>query len=175
MPRGSFASMMGLLGVLVPACYTVYWIREVVPQFLAPYEDGKPPRPDRIFDLDCRATVGARVGDEPKPIYVESSDFYDITGCRPLYSFGNTFGAWKVRIQAVPAPLPQLRGLDENLVGHGDELAALCRLDGASDVVCSRARRAASGCRRAGTRYLSCGLSPADRDALLGRTTATER
>jgi hypothetical protein len=174
MTRGSLASVLVLLGAGVPACYTVFWIRELSTSAMASYEDGKWPRPEpyRLFDLDCRATAGAHFGDHAEPTYIESADFYGVLSCRPSYSFGNYFGAWRVRITPTIESLPQLRALNDNLVEVGDELDAICRKDGPSDSVCARAKREPSACRAVGDRFVHCKLSPADRDALLSRRPA---
>ena len=168
MPRGSLASILALLGVAVPAFYSMYWTVERSATDMTGYLDGQKPAPDRMHDVDCRASVGAHFGERAKPLYLDFPDFMDISGCRPMYQVGDKKTSWPVRIVAVADPLPQLRGLDE-LVRRDEALDALCRPAGTPvDVVCERALRNRPACHPEG-RYLRCPLYPADRAALLGR------
>jgi hypothetical protein len=169
MPRGSLGSMFVGLGVVVPAFYSLYWIREQSAKDMDSFLDGRNHRNERLFDIDCRKAVGAHFRDKIGPAYSDIGDFLEILGCRPVYTFGDTLGSWPVRITPVLDPIAQLRGDDKNLVAKGADLDAICRHDGTpNDVVCTRALTHASSCHPEG-RYLRCPLHPADRDALLGR------
>jgi hypothetical protein len=169
MPRGSLASVLVLLGVAVPAVYSVYWTREESAAYMTGQQDGLPPFVERVNDINCRVNVAAHFGDQAKPLYVDSAEFFQVASCRPVYQFGISPLLWPVQIVPVLEPLRQLRGLDEHLVARDQVLDAMCRAEGTRpDVVCERAMHNRSACRREG-RYLRCPLYPADRDALLGR------
>jgi hypothetical protein len=169
MARGSFASLLVCLGVAVPAFYSLYWIREQTPTDLDLFRHGRKPIPDRAFDIDCRDVAGAHFGDTIEPAYIDASEFFDVINCRPIYTFGDKLGSWPVRTISVWDSIPQLRGLDANLVGKDADLDAICCNDGTpNDVVCARALTHQESYRPEG-RYLRCPLHPADRDVLLGR------
>jgi hypothetical protein len=130
---------------------------------------GGSPLPDRMFDIDCRTTAGARFGEAPRPAYIDTNEFFDVLSCRPTYTFGNSGGSWHVRTLSVWEPMAQLQGDDANLVRRDQNLDAMCRDDGTpNDVVCTRAKLNRASCRREG-RYSRCALTPHDRDVLLNR------
>jgi hypothetical protein len=170
MPRGSVASSLALLGVAVPAVYSAYWVREQGPAVVAGLglEDKATESSPKLNDIDCRASADAHYGDRPRVAYVESSEFYRVVGCRPIFNSGIRTG-WSIPTHPTTDPIPQLRALDENLVRRDEETAAFCLRDekAPSDPVCRRALRVRSSCRPEGERFLRCPLTPADREALL--------
>jgi hypothetical protein len=170
MPRGSVTSTLALLGVAVPAIYSVYWIREQAPAMMADVEDTATPSAAKLSDVDCRATAGAHLGDLPRVSYVESTEFYRVVGCRPIFHSGQRSN-WSIPTHPTTEPVAQLRALDANLVRAGEDTEAVCLRDvlASSDAVCQRALRVRTNCRPEGARYLRCPLTAADRDALLGR------
>ena len=174
-PRGSFGSALVLLGVFVPACYGLYWTHEAAPVDMVLFKDNIPT--DRLNDLDCRAVAGARFGEQAKPAYVETEQFFHVTACRPVLTFGELTPNWTVRVKPAYEPIPQLSGLDANLVGRRENLDAICFREAStkSDPVCTRALQTPSRCRPEGSRYLRCELTPADRDVLLGRAPAAAK
>jgi len=164
MPRGSLMAFAGLTGVVVPALYSFYWIHEVGPGELANSKDT-----EGLQTLDCRKTADAHFGETPLVAYVESSEYYPITACRPVFT-SSTDKDWPIPVQPVVVPLEQLRNLDENLVARDeDEVAAICLRDpkATSDAVCQKALRVRTSCRPYGQNYLKCPLLPSDRAALL--------
>jgi len=167
MPRGSFAATLALLGVAVPAIYSVYWIREQASTLMAGLEDKTSPR---LNDVDCRASADAHLGDRPRVAYVESSEFYGVVACRPVFNSGDRT-EWAIPTHPTTDPIPQLRALDRNLARPDETIDAYCPRDerAPSDVVCRRALRVRTSCRPEGARYLRCPLTPSDRGALLGR------
>jgi hypothetical protein len=170
MPRGSLASTLALLGVAVPAVYSVYWIREQAPTSMAALEDKGEGTTPRLSDVDCRITADAHFGDHPRVAYVESTEFYAVTACRPIYNAGQLSG-WTMPTVPMTDPIRQIRALDENLLHPEEEVEAFCLRDerAPSDVVCHRALRVRSSCRPEGERFLRCPLLPADRAAFVGR------
>jgi hypothetical protein len=170
MPRGSLMAAMALLGVAVPPVYGVYWLHEEAPTMLAEFDDAATASAGGLHDLDCRAEADAHFGDTPRVAYVESSEYYRVTACRPVFH-SSSDGDWPIPVKPTIDPTTQLRNLDANLVARADETQAICRRDpkADSDFVCKRALRVRTSCRPYGSRYLICPLTPSDRDELLGR------
>lgn len=168
MPRGSIGSLLALLGVAVPAIYSVYWIREISPNSMSGLKDTATASGAKLSDVDCRSTAGAHLGDVARAAYVESSEYYSVAACRPIFNSGQRW-RWSVPIFPTTEPIPQLRALDESLWQPGEAGEAFCLRDEAvaSDPVCRQALRARSSCQPEGARYLRCPLTPADREALL--------
>ena len=173
MPRGSFGSVLVLLGVLVPAVLSINWTTEQASLDMADYLDGRPPLPDRMFDASTAARTSARIFlDKVKStVRVDSNEFSTSSGAGPFYNSGlacrQLAGAHRPGFD----PIPQLRGLDADLVGKDEDLdAPLPRRRQAQRYrLRARAVRNRASCRSEG-RYLRCPLSPLDRSALLGRS-----
>jgi len=162
--RGSIASFLFFLGIGVPAMNTAKWLGL---EGSAMVRDT--PLAARLNHLDCRATVGAHWGDRAEPAYVEPAEWWTVSGCRPVYNWGDAFSAtWPLRMNMVTAPMTQLQRLDENLEDRNAVVYAFCRVDApTTDPICSYALRRRGGCSREGESFARCPLAAADRAALL--------
>jgi hypothetical protein len=169
--RGSLAGFALLLGIAVPAVITAYTTHEIAPLRMAGRTDGVPPwGTERLHDVDCRASVGAHLGDRVQATYVDSSQFFLVAGCRPIFTLGTALSPWPTRIEPVLSPIAQLRAVDGTLVGANQPLDAICSVEGPpADVVCRQALAVRDRCLRAGAHFARCPLTPADRDLLLAR------
>ncbi len=170
MPRGSIMASLALLGIAVPAILCGYWIHEEASIMMSEFSEEATAPADKLHDLDCRAVADAHFGDRPHVAYVESTEFYRVTTCRPVFH-SSSDGDWAIPVKPTTEALAQLRNLDAKLVAPEDEASAICLRDpkARSDDVCKRALHVRTSCRPFGSRYLVCPLGPADRDDLLGR------
>jgi hypothetical protein len=138
----------------------------------------KHPTPERWFrqrgpglhDESCRTTAGARLGQTPAPIYVESSVFYSYAGCRPTFVAGKRGSQFEMKLRPTMG-LPGFQQLDREMLKPDQPVDAVCpagRPHGDVDPVCAYALTHAH-CEPEGTAYVRCSLSPADRRAIARR------
>ena len=166
MPRGGVAALAVLLGVAVPAVFSVYWLRERLPADIGPSAIGKQPWFDDLLRVDCRRGAGARIGESPRLAYVQPVMFFYWTACRPTFTPGVSGEPWPIKILPVTESRAQLAAIDRDLVRRDARLDAICRTAAAGDdPVCARARL--HGCTPEGTDFVRCPLDAADRAALL--------
>ncbi len=169
MPRGSVMASLALLGIAAPAMFTVYWIHELAASAMSEFSEEATPAGERLHDLDCRSVADAHFGERPRVAYVESTEYYRVATCRPIFQSSGPKD-WAIPVKPTIEAKEQLRNLDANLVAPSDELDAICLRDpkAKSDDVCKRALHVRTSCRPFGARYLVCPLTPSDRDTLLG-------
>jgi hypothetical protein len=162
----SVARGLLLLGLGVPSVYTLYFNRyETETLHASGYEAGphNPSFPESLFDVNCRTVAGARLGQRPRPVYVDAAGYYLYATCRPVFTPGGYPPQWPVKIYAHLGPAEQLRELGP----MGGDAEAICRVDSKRDAVCLRVTASAT-CRTEGTLFLRCPVSAEDRSAILG-------
>ena len=127
-------------------------------------------RGENLHNSDCRALAGARFGQTPELIYVESSIFYAYAGCRPSFLPGyRATKYWADQAQA-RAGVNGLRQMDREMVPPGAALPAICpaqRSGDDVDPVCAYARRHGA-CTPEGSDVRALHADPADRQKLAG-------
>jgi hypothetical protein len=122
-----------------------------------------------LHETNCREAAGARLGDRPRPTYIETWTFYSYVGCRPSFVGGRTNSYWAVKIAPLVG-LPALQDLDREQARPDETIDAICPAGWAAsklDAVCSYAVTHAK-CEPQGTDFVRCPLTPADRTALVG-------
>jgi len=138
----------------------------------------KHPTPERWFrqrgpglhDESCRTTAGARLGQTPALVYVESSVFYSYAGCRPTFVAGKRGSQFEMKLRPTLG-LQGFQQLDREMLKPDDPLDAICpagRPAGDVDPVCAYAL-GRGGCAPDGAAFVRCPLSPSDRRAILAR------
>lgn len=168
MRRGSLEVALALLGAGVPAVSSVLWLSEIAPGFLSHHKASDVPS-QNVFATNCAVATGAGLGDRPRALYVEPSQFTRFVGCRAVLSPAKTEASWSTKITPLVDSGRQLAALERALPMR-DELEAICWKGAAtSDAVCSRALRVPSSCRPEGDEFLRCPLDRALRDEALGR------
>jgi hypothetical protein len=124
----------------------------------------------RLYDLNCRALTGARLGERAAPAYVEARDAYLWAGCHSTFIAGpaTTAGGHGIKSGRAASGLRALRDVSTNMLTESDPLTVLCLSDGASpDPICAAARSPSLGkCSAAGTRYALCSVASAQRPRL---------
>jgi len=171
--RGSLATVTIAGGVAVAALSTLVWIREQLPKELGYAEHDKKwmGMMEDSMASDCVRTTGARFGERPRVMYVESSVWYLWIGCNPVFAPGWHERQWttKTRPTGEGNAIEQLRAIHAGMARPDETIPAACLSDPArSDVVCRRAR-ARGGCERRGELFEMCKLTPEDRRAALGQ------
>lgn len=172
MPPRSLARTLVLLGLAVPPIFSLWWLREIAPDYMRAYEEteANPWAKETTYGLDCRRVAGARLGERPRPTYVDSYQHYVFTSCRPIFGPGRPQPPWTTKTLPRFESREQLRELAA-MVGNAD-LDAICAAAPGSrrDPVCAHAlARGRDRCTPEGTRFLRCPLSPSDRAAILRR------
>lgn len=164
--RSPFVQSASILALALPAASTLAWIR-------SPGETGFSSNPsfhtqERFYRTDCRAELGTRLGEKPRPTYLAQDVLFVYTGCHPVFTAGRK-GTHKIK-----ASWP-LFGWDAFLDLHGSMLRADEPLDvvcpvGSNDAICLRALErgcAPVGKTRRGTEIVRCTLDGAERARLV--------
>lgn len=120
-----------------------------------------------INDVNCRDSAGAGYFDGmPRPTYVETEVYYMYSSCRGVFTPGGADPTWTTKIFPHFGP-EQLGELYATMVPSNVDIVAVCsRLAKQHDRVCSRVLAHPSTCWAAGTDYMKCPLTAADRAAL---------
>ncbi len=165
---GTARRALVLGGLTLGAFSTVLWLSHY-PRHPTP-ETYFRQRGENLHASDCRALAGARFGQTPELVYVESSIFYAYAGCRPSFLPGfRATKYWAIKLKPVLG-VNGLRQMDREMVPPADALPAICpakRSGDDVDPVCAYARRHGT-CAPEGTEYVRCALTPADRQKLVG-------
>lgn len=167
-PAGTFGRALVLAALTLGGFSTVLWMSH--------YRNH--PTPERYFQQkgqnlhqsNCRAIAGARFGQSPAVVYVESSVFYSYVGCRPSFVAGFRNSYWTIKLRPTVG-VAALRQVDREMVKPDEPLDAICpsgRAKSAVDPVCAYAL-ARSTCLAEGSDFLRCALKPSDRRTILGR------
>jgi hypothetical protein len=127
---------------------------------------------DHFYTTDCRAAVGAKIGDPTRPTYVTQDLWYLYAGCRPLVAPGPEAGHGQDRHElliGMPDVGPNALRRLHAWLGPGDSLAAYCNAGGVGgdDSVCAAARGEKT-CRPRTKLVDECTLTGPMRRALLG-------
>ena len=155
-----------LLGLGIPSVYTLYFNRYMTGKLHGSVYEARPDNPlypDDLFDVDCRTVAGARLGERPRPIYVDAAVYHLYATCRPVLTPGFAPPQWTVNTFAWVLPVEQLRRLGP----LGGDTEAICRVDGTRDALCARVAAKPARCGGEGTAFLRCPVSPEDRAAVL--------
>jgi hypothetical protein len=149
--------------VTVPAVFTAYWLVVVVPESFKHSTMGSD------WNSNCRAAVGAHLGERPQRKYVESASYFHYTACRPVFSPGGTDKPWPTKVFPHFDSDEQLRALEGEPLGPDGAWPAVCRAGRgvAHDKVCSRLLENPTMCTPEGQEFLTCPLTPALRVSLL--------
>ena len=164
--RSALARALLVLGLGIPAVYTVYFNRHEAEEMRAKGFYGGPHSPlvpESLFDVDCREVAAARLTDQPRAVYVDQAGFYLFAVCRPLFAPGENRG-WPVKMSPHLDPLTKLRELG----AMGGDTEAFCRADDRRDLVCKRLTADPARCIAEGAAFLRCPITNDDRTALLG-------
>jgi hypothetical protein len=160
----------GLLLVgLGAGCFcTVFWLRyeSLGPGTHTAAPEEFSPKGFDFYDLDCRKVAGAHRGERASRAYVDRTLQYLFTGCRPVYVPGGdqAYEIWHQKTFSEPTA----RGFAEFDAEVGDgPLRVVCPAKGPSDEVCQRVER--SRCPPAGSAFVECMTTAAERLAILGR------
>ena len=168
MGAGDGPARAGAGGLTLGAFSTVLWLNHY-PRHPTP-ETYFRQRGENLHSSDCRALAGARFGQTPELIYVESSIFYAYAGCRPSFLPGSRATKyWVIKLKPVLG-VAGLRQMDREMVPPGAALPAICP---ASDrptmsIRCARTPAGMARARPKGRMYVRCTLTPADRQKLAG-------
>ena len=166
-PPGTFRRALVLTALLLGGFSTLLWLSHF-PRHPTP-ETYFRQRGENLHASNCRDLAGARLGQTPELVYVESSIFYAWIGCRPSFIPGwRSTPYWVIKLKPTLG-VRGLRQMDREMVPPGAPLPAICPAGrGREDVdpVCAYALTHGS-CTPDGTAYLRCTLSPSDRRAIL--------
>jgi hypothetical protein len=136
----------------------------------------KHPTPERWFrnrgpglhDTSCRASAGARLGQKPDLVYVESSVLYSYTGCRPTFVAGKRGSPFAMKLRPTPG-LAGFQQLNGEMLAPDAPIDAICptgRQPADVDPVCQYALTRIQ-CLPEGAAFQRCPLTPADRQAIV--------
>ena len=158
------AVSMGLSGAS-----TLHWLRSVAPLHCD--------RPADLFateDLhvtDCRARLGARLGETTTPEYVARPLAYWYDGCHPVFAPTSKQPGqhWAIATGSPIFGQEALETLHRTMLGADETLRATCPPRGlANDPVCAYALEKGR-CETLNAEAVRCELSPADRLAILAK------
>jgi hypothetical protein len=153
---GGWAALLVYLGSSLGVASTVEWLASGVAERTCRRDQGfKGFASDRFYDVDCRSATGARLGERPRPTYVEPEGAYLYAGCRPTFLSGATASP-----HAVQVGRPGFGGAALADVGSrlppAEPLAIACLSAAApGDYVCPAAASRAP-CAPAGTMFMVC-------------------
>lgn len=169
-PRASLATVAMLLGAVLPAVFTLHWLRAQARGDLGiEVSVGNAAIPQNLYEVECRNSTGARFGERAELRYIETTEYFFYFSCRPVFAAGEARPPWTVKVAPVHETFWQLWQLDAQYLDRGEVLQAICHSDPAqpSDAVCARALQNRSQCVPEGTMFLRCPLTAEDRRALL--------
>lgn len=162
------AALLGL-GLALPAASTLEWTIAVAPAQAD--KDSTFFTNDPVRAWSCRESVGARLGERARPLYVSRPVAYLYAGCRPVFTPGTPTNGWAIGVGFVEGGLAALHELDATVLGRDEPTTVICPAGKAAvaDPVCEAAR-AAGPCAAEGRRVARCTLPAAERHALVART-----
>jgi hypothetical protein len=164
-----------LLGAAGLSAYSTYgWIESGAPKSCT-----KPSRyrsKHEFFTTDCATDTAARLGERPRPTYMEDGIAYVYAGCHPVFMTGPEAQHWPMKIGLAKFGEPSLRELHREMVPEGEPLRVICPAQGVatSDPVCRRAREDGV-CRPLGQKMAQCEVLAAARSELLARLAEQAR
>jgi hypothetical protein len=165
---GSVPQLLALAGFGLGVFSTLLWASHYANGHATPEKWFRQRAPYHLHETNCRETANARLGDRPRPVYIETSVFYSYVGCRPSFVAGQTADKWAVRLRPTMG-LAGLAMIDREMVPAGQPLDAICPAGrtGDLDPVCTYAVTHGA-CTPEGAAFVRCPLGEADRRALLG-------
>lgn len=167
MLEGTSEVALAVLAAGAPLVCSVYWIREIAPQYMAP-QKASAERSTNVFATNCRDAADAHFFDHPRAVYVAASIFERYVGCRPVFSPARTDASWTTKINPLTNAKPQLTAMESSATDPAEEFTAICPPKNVSaDAVCAVAARVRTSCRDEGTDFVACPLTRAQRDEIL--------
>jgi hypothetical protein len=167
--RSPLVQSLLILALTLPAISTFAWLRSPGAAGFASTSSFS--TKENFYETDCRAELGARLGEEPVPTYISHPIFYIYTGCHPAYVAGAAGAGHKIKMSAPLQSFDALADLDRSSVVQGKPLAAVCPEHDVTDPICANALAAGQcapvGRTQLGTGIVRCMLSPENRAALL--------
>jgi hypothetical protein len=169
LPTGSLAWTSIVAGLVLGGMSTVLWASHYSRGHATPqwYFQGK--FKTNLHETNCREAAGARLGDKPRPTYVESRTFYSYVGCRPSFVAGKVVPPWTVKYAPITG-IPALQNLDRELAAPDETADAICPAGWVTselDPVCAYVTTHHK-CEPQGKDFVRCPLTPADRTLLGG-------
>jgi hypothetical protein len=160
--RGGAAQAAVLAGLILPAVFSVIWMREVAPDELGAWTVRGPFEATirGAFGFDCRKIAGARLGQTPELTYIDTPGWYRYAACRPIFAPGMIKLPWHVKIGSRGQwyPNTQIGDITE-MAGPGGSVPAMCFAGGqGSDPVCKYALLHTS-CSPEGSDFVRCPLT----------------
>jgi hypothetical protein len=128
---------------------------------------------ERFYDVDCRVSAGARLGEPARVSYAESTGAYLYTGCRPTFVPGPVTSLQKIKVGRPTFGLPAIDEVDREMLAGGAPLAVACLAGHPPVDPACVAARATGVCGPCGSAFDACTLSAAERGRLLGRALPT--
>jgi hypothetical protein len=169
LPAGSLPWTSIVAGLVVGGMSTILWASHYANGHATPQWYFQQKGKTNLHETNCRESAGSRLGDKPRPTYVESRTFYAYVGCRPSFVAGKGLGIWVLKYAPVVG-IAGLQNVDRELAKPDETIDAICPSGWAVkdlDPVCAHVMTHAK-CEAQGTDFMRCPLTPADRTLLGG-------
>jgi len=164
---GGGAALLVYLGCGLGIASTVEWLASGVAERTCHRDQGfAGMASERFYDLDCRASTGARLAERPRPSYLDADGAYLYAGCRPTFLAGATASIHAVQVGKPLYGRAALEDLGRRLP-PAETLAVACLgAPATSDAVCALVPGRAA-CAPAGAMFSVCEASSEVRAQIL--------
>lgn len=165
-PSWGLAPVLALAGAALGATSTLEWLVAVAPSHCETHS--RYFQAGDLWAASCHA-IGARLGTEAVPTYVEANIAYLYAGCTPTTLAAAPPGYWRIQVSGPLTGEPELAALDARFVKPDQPLVAICMArPRVADRACDYARDHAL-CGEATGTIRRCSLPPEARRAILAK------